>query len=138
MKVAVIALIESNNYNSEYDNVYFEKHITEWTELTKEEYGELVLAVNYMNRNSYSSGIVHKIILFPQKEKDVEVQTQREFILEKVLNYKEYLQQQRLKEQEEKDKAERIKLEKKLKRELKTTEQKRKLFEELKKELGNA
>lgn len=138
MKVAVIALIESNNYDSDYNNVYFEKHITEWTELTKEEYGELILAVDYMNRNSYVSNIIHKIILFPQKEKDAETKTQKEFILEKVLDYKEYLQQQRLKEQKEQEEKERIKLEKRLKRELKTKEQKMKLLEELKKELGDA
>lgn len=101
-----------------------------WTSVS---FGELQLAVNYMNRNSYNSGIVHKIILFPQKEKDIETQTQKEFILEKVLNYKEYLQQEQLKEQKKKAEEERIKMERKYKRELKTQEQKRKLLEELKK-----
>mgnify|MGYP001559256130 CR=1 FL=1 len=134
MKVAVIAVVET--YNSGLDeNVCLERNITEWTDITQEEYYELVRAIDYMNQSSYNSGLVHKILHFPQKSNDSACLHQKEFILEKISDYKEYLRKKDEEAANARAEEERKKLEKKMKRELKTREQKLKLLEELKKEL---
>lgn len=135
MKLAVVALTESSMYNENQDTIYFEKHITEWTEITNEEYKDLERAIRYLNQQQCQFSIVHKIIFFPQTENDTVSSNQKEFILEKVSDYKAYLEKEERKRNKEKAEEERKKLERKMKRELKTRDQKLKLLEELKKEL---
>lgn len=127
-KIAIVQLIEIGH---EYDESYLQQYITDWTEVSDQEYNDLYTGLHYLNMNSYSTGIQHRIIVMP----DVKENSQREFILKTIDDYKKHVL--KLKEEEERrlSEQERIKLEKKLKRELKTKEQKLKLLAELKAEL---
>jgi hypothetical protein len=127
-KIAIVQLIEIGH---EYDETYLQDHITDWTEVSDQEYNDLYTGLYYLNRNSYSTGVSHRIIVMP----DVKENSQKEFVLKTIADYKQHIL--KLKEEEDRRLAEqeRIKLEKKLKRELKTKEQKLKLLAELKAEL---
>lgn len=136
-KVAVIAYSNYtfNNYEST-ETLNLEKHVTEWVELTTTEIRDLQKALDFLNRNNaYKSGELQHSILYCPKFSETDVD-QKPFILEKIADYKAYLEKEQAKEDARKKKEEQSKLERKYKKELKTKEQKLAMLEKLKKELN--
>ena len=116
-----IAVIKSSDRSySGDDSEFIAQHITEWVEISDEEYNAVLAWVNKQNR-SYS-GYHYRILQY----------------LTPNLNIPEILKEAKeleKKRDEEKREKERKQKEKKENKEKKAIEEKRKLFEQLKKEL---
>jgi hypothetical protein len=135
-KVAVLAFKQkevSVGYD-DYETLNLPVYCTEWTELSDNEFKDLNMAIEYINRNNQYKNdyLKHVVILQPKIENDTE---QKSYILEKISDYKEYIKKEEEKIKKEKEKVENKKREKKLIKEAKTLEEKKRLFESLKAEL---
>ena len=75
-KIAIIQLVE---ISGNYDESYLQTHITDWTEVSDEEYRDLYKGLNYLNNDSYKTGVEHRIIILPNL--DTIKNPQKEFIL---------------------------------------------------------